>query len=116
MRNILSLTNSPQVLVTTTFDGVNPGPHNYSTGLIARLNIPSGFGMDRANQFYGPITVVNDTQFTMPLDTTTMDPFVVPSYEPGHFGTPAVVTPIGEVASILTEATQNVLNAGNVLP
>lgn len=109
MRNILSITQDENALVTTTYDGINPGAHQYETGLIARLYVPYGFGMVQANQLYGTITVVNDTQFTITIDTTTFDPFVVPSYNPGHFGTPAQVVPIGEVNELLTEATQNVL-------
>lgn len=110
MRNILSITQDINALVTTTFDGVNPGNHQYSTGLIARLNIPNGFGMVQANQLESVITVINDTQFTMPIDTTNFDAFVVPPFQPGGFGTPATVVPVGEINSILTEATQNVLN------
>lgn len=109
MRNILSITNAENTLVTTTFDGINPGKHQYSTGLIVRLFIPYGFGMVQANELYAPITVVNDTQFTMPIDTTNFDAFVVPAYQPGAFGTPAQAIPTGEVNDILTEATQNVL-------
>ena len=43
------------------------------------------------------------------IDTTNFDAFVVPDYQPGAFGTPAQVVPIGEVNELLTEATQNVL-------
>lgn len=109
MRNILTITQDFPALVTTTFDGTTPGDHQYSTGLIARLIIPNGFGMVQANQLEGPITVINDTQFTIPIDTTNFDAFVVPDFNPGGFGTPAQVVPVGEVNDILTEATQNVL-------
>ncbi len=109
MRNVLSITQDENTLVTTTFDGINPGNHQYSTGLIVRLYVPYGFGMVQANELYGPITVINDTQFTMPIDTTNFDAFVIPDYQPGNFGTPAQVVPIGEVNGILTQATQNVL-------
>ncbi len=110
MRNILSITQDENALVTTTFDGVNPGNHNYSTGLIARLYVPDGFGMVQANELQGIVTKINDTQFTIAIDTTNFDAFVVPAYQPGGFGTPAHVVPVGEVNSILTQATQNVLN------
>jgi len=109
MRNILSITQGNPALITTTFDGINPGAHNYQTGLIARLIIPDGFGMVRANQLYGTVTLVNDTQFTISIDTTLFDPFVVPTFQPGNNGTPAVVVPTGEINELLTEATQNVL-------
>ena len=109
MRNILSITQDENALVTTTFDGINPGNHQYSTGLTARLYVPNGFGMVQVNQLEGVITVVNDTQFTITIDTTTFDAFVVPAYQPGAFGTPAQVVPVGEVNDLLTQATQNVL-------
>jgi len=109
MRNILSITQSESALITTTFDGINPGDHQYSTGLIVRLRVPYGFGMVQVDELYGPITVVSDTQFTMPIDTTDVDAFVVPDYRPGAFGTPAQVVPIGQVNDILNQATENVL-------
>jgi len=110
MRNILSITNDENALVTTTFDGINPGDHQYGTGLIARLYIPDGFGMVQANELKGIITKINDTQFTIDIDTTNFDAFIIPNYQPGAFGTPAQVVPVGEIHSILTESTQNVLN------
>lgn len=109
MRNILSITQDENALVTTTLDGINPGNHQYSTGLIVRLYVPYGFGMVQVNELSGPITVVNETQFIIPIDTTNFDAFVVPSFQPGAFGTPAQVVPVGEINDILTEATQNVL-------
>jgi hypothetical protein len=109
MRNILSITQAQRALVTTTFDGINPGDHQYSTGLIVRLYVPHYFGMPLLNRVDVPITVVNSSQFTIPIDTTNMDPFIVPTYQPGALGTPAQVVPVGEVNDILTMATQNVL-------
>lgn len=115
MRNILSITNAAQALVTTTFDGVNPGAHQYSSGLIVRLLIPNGWGMVQADQFSGPITVINSTQFTVPLNTTSFTPFTIPPTDPvlhaspGGFSTPPQVLPLGEINDILTMATQNVL-------
>lgn len=115
MRNILSITQDENALVTTTYDGVNPGHHDYSTGLIIRLYVPDGFGMVQANELESPIVVINDTQFTISIDTTNFDAFVVPAYQPGNFGTPAQVVPVGEINDILTQATQNVL-AGTPYP
>ena len=109
MRNVLSITQAEQALITTTFDGINPGEHQYATGLIVRLVVPEGFGMVKANELSAPITVINSTQFTMPVNTTYFDPFVIPTYQPGFFGTPAQVVPVGELSDLLTMATQNVL-------
>lgn len=109
MRNILTISQDTQCIVTTTFNGTDPGAHQYMTGLIVRLIIPVGFGMQQANQLSGPIKVINSTQFTMPIDTTQFDPFSIPQAIIGSFYTPAQVVPIGEVNDILTGATQNVL-------
>jgi hypothetical protein len=109
MRTILTISQADEALITTTFDGTTAGNHDYSTGLIVRLYIPNGFGMVQANHYVGPITVINDTQFTVPLNTTTFDAFVIPARDPGGFATPAQVVPVGEVNSILSQATQNVL-------
>jgi len=109
MRTILSITQTNPIVVTTTFDGTNPGPNQYQTGLIARLIIPSGFGMVQVNQALAPITVIDASSFSMPIDGTSFDPFVIPPLEPGHNATVAQVVPVGEINEILTEATQNVL-------
>lgn len=109
MRNVLTITQAEQAVITTTFDGINPGDHDYSSGLIVRLNVPDGFGMVQANQLQGEITVLSSSTFSMPIDTTNFDAFVVPPLHPGYNGTPSTVVPVGEISAILTIATQNVL-------
>lgn len=109
MRNILSITQAEEALITTTFDGIIPGDHDYLTGLIVRLIVPDGFGMVQANELYGPITVTSSSTFTIPINTTSFDPYVVPAYNPGHFGTPGQVVPIGEINELLNQSTENVL-------
>src|SRR5436190_11726204 len=91
MREILSITQSDPVVITTTFDGVTAGNNQYRTGLIVRLYIPDGFGMAQINKQSAPITVLTDSTFSMPINSSNFDPFVVPTYVPGHFGTPAQV-------------------------
>lgn len=70
MRIITAITNAFPASVTTSFN------HNYITGMIVRLNIPMGYGMQQANQLYGPIIVTGNTTFTIDIDTISMDPFV----------------------------------------
>lgn len=102
MRIIASITNGFPAVVTTTFD------HQYATGMIVRLNIPLGFGMQQANQKYAEIIVTGDTTFTIDIDTSQMDPYVISgtfpySYQSGQ------VTSIAENNSMLTAAVRNVL-------
>lgn len=106
MRIISSITNSLPAIITTTFD------HGYISGTIVRFDIPPGFGITQLNQQFGPIEVTGPTTFTVPIDTTYYDTFVIPL---NPFLTPptsdqqAQVVPIGEINSILTAAVTNVL-------
>ncbi len=70
MRVISTLTQANPAVVTTTSD------HQYLDGMIIRLNIPKGFGMQQANQLQGEITVTGDTTFTIDIDTTQFDSFL----------------------------------------
>lgn len=70
MRVISSITNANPAVVTTTTN------HQYITGMIVRLNIPTGFGMQQVSQQQGVITVTGATTFQISIDTTYMDAFV----------------------------------------
>lgn len=111
MRIITNITNGNPALVTTSF------ANDYITGEIVRIVMPyqDGYypwGMQQINNQTGTISIVNSTQFYIDIDTTYYEPFVVPEEDvTDRFTTqlPQVV-PIGEVNSILTAATRNVLN------
>ena len=83
MRLIASITNSNPCVVTTTF------AHQYVSETIVRLDIPPACGMQQANQFFGPLTVID-----------SLGPNV---------NICAQVVPIAENNDILTAAVQNVL-------
>lgn len=109
MRNILSITNTNPIVVTTTFDGINPGDNDYGSGLIVRLYIPQYFGVPELNHKLGAITVLSPSSFSMPLDATRMEPFVIPSEQPGSVYNNAQVVPVGEITSQFHQAFRNVL-------
>ena len=116
MRNILSITNAYPAVVTTTFDGLVPGDHLYKTGLIVRLVIPKGYGMEQLDLKYAPITVLSSSTFSIDIDTASFDPFISPSAPIDIKGSkftrdpdPAQSVPIGEINSQLINAVQNVL-------
>lgn len=102
MRIITNITNGNPATVTTSF------AHGYSTGLIIRLILPSGYGMEQANQLFSDITVVDTTSFTIDLDTTWFQPFVTPDEQTQY----AQAVPIGEINSTVYLATKNVLPYG----
>jgi len=109
MRKILSITQTNPIVVTTTYDGITAGDNQYGTGLIVRLIIPRGFGMPQADGLLGAVTVIDSSSFSMPIDATFFDPFVIPNAQPGSFYTAAQVVPVGEINEILSQATRNVL-------
>ncbi len=109
MRPILSITQTNPIVVTTTFDGTTPGDNQYQTGLIARLVVPPVYGMVQANNILAPIAVIDTSSFSMDINGTYFDPFVIPALNPMNTGFVAQVIPVGEINEILTEATQNVL-------
>jgi hypothetical protein len=93
----------PATLVTTTFS------HGYKTGLIVRLVLPEVRGMPEVNDQTYQITVVSNTEFTIPVDSSEFDPFITPDpsdYDrtaipgptliPGFVDVCAWVVPIGE--------------------
>jgi len=102
MRIISTITQAYPATVTTTFD------HDYESGLIVRIKVPTGFGMTQLNKFKGQVTVTSATQFTIDIDTRTYDAFAVPATSPEdkQYGQ---VVPVAEENSQLTSATRNVL-------
>ena len=103
MRLIASITNANPATVTTTFD------HDYESGLIVRLNIPTACGMFQADKLTGTITVTGATTFTIDIDTTAFDAFSIPVAPAWNDNTCATVVPVGESNDILRLATRNVL-------
>lgn len=102
MRVISSITNGFPSVVTTTVN------HQYLDGTIVRLIVPTGFGMVQANQLTGSILVLSPTTFSVDIDTTLFDVFVLPSSFPLDYND-AQVIPVGEDNDTLLAATYNVL-------
>lgn len=109
MRVITNITNAVQAEVTTMYD------HQYETGLIVRIDVPPADGMFQINKQAAAITVTSPNTFTIAIDTTNYDPFVIPE-DPLNPGLPppliqvcAMAVPIGEVNEQLKQSTRNVL-------
>ena len=102
MRLVSSITNSYPAVVTTTFD------HEYISGLVIRMHIPIACGMSELDGFVREVTVLNNTSFSLDVDTTNFSMFSIPAAPvPPWLDTCAQVIPIGEDNDILTEATRN---------
>ena len=108
-RNILSITQSFPAVVTTTFDGTSPGDNQYTSGMIVSFRIPYMWGMTALDTQQAVITVISPSSFSVPIDTTLYEPFVVPTGQPSSYATPAQVVNVGEINDNLRGSVQNVL-------
>ena len=124
--NITSISNANPAIVTTgdvTYPGgvqtITPFVNGYLSGTIIRLVIPLGFGMSlpsqtQGNVLTGEITVIDDHTFSMNVDTTLFQPFILPSPITLMDGTQllaqnAEAVPFAEDPYMLTAAVRNVL-------
>lgn len=96
-QNIASITNANPGVVTTT------QPHGYHDNLYVRLYYPVKFGMTQLLGQQLLIKVLSPTTFSIGVNTTSFDPFVIASTKQ----TPQVI-PIGETAiNTLINAVKN---------
>lgn len=102
MRFISAITNGFPASVTTTQN------HLYTTKATIRIDIPRYFGMQQINQQFGEIIVTSPTTFTIDIDTTSYDPFFIPSTYPAN-AQQAQAVPFAENNSTLVAAIQNTL-------
>lgn len=88
---IVAITQSKPAIITIT----GQIPDNiYIVGQMVYLSIPFTYGMFQANGLSVQLIGINVNQFTVNLDSTQFDPFVVPT--PSHFTeAPATLSPAG---------------------
>jgi len=104
-------TFAPQMMVVTNITTTNPtvittlAASNYLDGAIVRVYVPPGFGMYQINGLTGTVTVIDSTNFSLDIDASLFDPFVVPS---PRYQQSSVVN-VGEVNTKLNSAIQNIL-------
>jgi len=103
MRLVDAITNGYPAIVTTSF------AHEYEVGDIVRLNVPRWYGMVQANKLVGTILTAGVTTFTIDIDTTYFNPFVIPAPLPWYVDSYPHVTPVGEISANLGGATKNIL-------
>jgi hypothetical protein len=104
VRDIVAITNGFPATVTTSFD------HNYLSGLIVRMIVPANYGMFQINKRKGSIVVTSPTTFTIPIDTTNFDPFVIPTEQMDQpLVNVAQSVPVGEDSDQLDQSFVNIL-------
>jgi hypothetical protein len=90
---ITAITNAFPAIITTA------QPHGYSSGFNVRVVFPFPyalyFGMDQINEQIGTIQVLSPTTFSISIDTTNYDPFIIGT----TLQSPQVI-PIGQYTNI----------------
>ena len=88
---IVAITQSFPMIVTCTVNPVTAS-NTYIAGQLVILNIPYSYGMFQANQLVGQIILVNGLNFSLDIDSTLFDAFVIP---PPTAEIPASLAPAG---------------------
>ena len=112
---ITAITQSMPMIVSVEISNITTESNTYIVGMAVRLLVPQTYGMYQANNLVGTIIEINGTDFTLNLDSSLFDAFVVPS---GNVIQPATIAPFGSrnlQYSNLTSAVpfQSLNNIGN---
>ena len=89
---ITAITQSSPMVITVDVTNPSTWANTYIVGMAVRLMVPYEFGMYQANNLVGTITNIDDSDFTLNLDSSQFDPFVVPV---GNVTAPATIAPNG---------------------
>ncbi len=87
---ITSITQDNPMVITTlaNTDQVN----TYIVGQLVRLTVPVTYGMFQANGLTGQIVAINGSDFSLNINSSGFDAFVIPS---GNVQQPASMAPSG---------------------
>ena len=101
-QTIFHITSSNPAVVLTT------QPHGYNSTLSVRIFFPptQNFGMSEVMNKLFQITVLTPSSFSIPVDTTPFDPFVVVVAPNGTQQVPQVI-PVSEIGQTFSQATMN---------
>jgi len=99
---ITAITKAASAVVTLSVT------HGYQVGEKIRFNVPAALGMVEMNDLIGEITAIStaNNTVTVNIDSQTFTTFVFPASATVPF-THAQTVPVGEIASVLTGATEN---------
>lgn len=89
---ITAITQSAPMMITISIGNPASDANTYIVGMAVRLFVPISYGMFQANNLVGTIIAINSLNFTLNLDSSLFDPFVIPS---GNAETPASIAPFG---------------------
>jgi hypothetical protein len=114
---ITAITQTLPMVITVQVENSSTQDNNYIVGMLVRLFVPITYGMFQANNLQGTITAINSNQFTLNLDSSQFDPFIVPMVTNNE--QPATISPAGSRnyqytnGSSLAVPFQSLNNIGN---
>lgn len=88
---ITAITQSLPMVVTVAIGNSTTEANTYIVGMAVRLFVPYSYGMYQANNLVGTITNITGSDFTLNLNSSQFDPFVIPS----SGEQPATLSPYG---------------------
>lgn len=89
---ITAITQAFPMVITVSIGNTSTEANTYIVGMAVRLVIPKSYGMFQANNLVGTILSINGSNFTIDLDSSLFDAFVIPS---GNVEAPASISPSG---------------------
>lgn len=76
---ITAITQSSPMVITVEIGNETFNANTYIVGMAVRLFVPVTYKMFQANNLVGTIIAINGSDFTLNLDSSSFDAFVVPS-------------------------------------
>jgi hypothetical protein len=104
---ISAISNSNPMVVTA--DPNADQANTYIVGMVVRFNVPVSYGMYQVNGLTAMIVGINGDQFSINIDSSMFDPFVIPN--PNLLPTPiqpATFSPSGSRNLQYNNSTNNV--------
>jgi|SRR5271155_2925834 len=89
---IIAATQTSPMNITVEVGNSSTESNTYIAGMAIKLFVPQTYGMYQANGLIGTITNISGSTFTLNINASSFDPFVVPS---GNVLQPASISPFG---------------------
>lgn len=90
---ITAISRAVQMVITVSIGNSTTEANTYIVGMAVRLVVPKTYGMYQANNLVGTIMVISGSDFTLNLDSSQFDPFIIPSGV--TIEQPATIAPAG---------------------
>lgn len=89
---ITAITQSLPMVITVAIETPVVAANTYIVGQAVKLFVPITYGMFQANGLIGKIMAISGSNFTLNIDSSQFDPFVIPL---GSVEAPASISPYG---------------------